>query len=176
VRRLERQAGEAAAGLVLAGGTRLAIRPLEPADRDGVRRLFALLSPRSRHQRFLAPKPDLTARELAVLTSIDHVGHEALAAVDELDGSLVAIVRYVRFPDRPGVAELAAEVADHLQGMGIAGALAELIVERARASGFTTLTATTLWDNAAARAGLSRLGFRARRSAGAVLEFELPLE
>jgi RimJ/RimL family protein N-acetyltransferase len=174
VRRLERHAGEATAGLVLATGTRLTIRPLEPADRDRVRRMFALLSPQSRHQRFLAPKPDVTARELAILTSIDHVDHEALTAVDER-GSLVAIVRYVRFPDRPGDAELAAEVADHLHGMGIAGALAELIVERARANGVTTLTATTLWDNAAARAGLRRLGFRARRSAGALLDFELPL-
>jgi GNAT superfamily N-acetyltransferase len=104
-----------------------------------VGQLFARLSAQSRHQRFLATKMDLTARELALLTSIDHVHHEALAAVDERDQSIVAIVRYVQVADRPGVADVAAEVADELQNMGIATMLAEATIERARANGFTTL-------------------------------------
>jgi hypothetical protein len=49
-------------------------------------------------------------------------------------------------------------------------------VRRARANGFTLLTATTLWENRPARALLRRLGFRARASHGSEIEYELELE
>jgi RimJ/RimL family protein N-acetyltransferase len=156
-------------------GAPLSVRPLTPSDRDGVAALFERLSPESRHHRFLAPKPRLSARELDYLASVDHVRHDALAAVDERDRSIVAIVRYVQVPGRPGVADVAAEVADHLHNLGIASTLALLAVDRARANGFTTLTATVLWDNQPARAILRRLGFRACASVGATLDLELRL-
>ena len=75
--------------LVLGDGTRLALRPLGSEDRDGVAALFARLSPESRYRRFLSPKRELTPRELAFLTDIDHIHHEAIAAVDQRDGSIV---------------------------------------------------------------------------------------
>ena len=81
--------------LVLADGRRLNIRPVEREDRVRLRRLFMRLSPESRYRRYLSPKPELTERELAYLVDIDHVHHEALAAVDETDGSFVAVARYV---------------------------------------------------------------------------------
>jgi RimJ/RimL family protein N-acetyltransferase len=172
---VEQRDGAAPAQLVVATRAPVIIRALEPCDRDGVRRLLAGLSAQSRHQRFLGPKPDLTIRELELLTSIDHVHHEAFAACDEHDRSIVAIVRYIQIPERPGVAEIAAEVADAVQRMGIALTLAKLTIERARANGLTTLTAIVLWDNHAARAALQRLGFCAVRSAGTTIELELQL-
>lgn len=143
--------------LVLADGTRLALRPLGSDDRDGVAALFGRLSPESRYRRFLSPKRDLTPRELAYFTDIDHIRHEAFAAVDQCDGSIVGVCRYVHVADRPGgVADLAVEVADELQNMGIGTALARRTVQRARDNGFALLTATTLWENRPARALLRR--------------------
>jgi RimJ/RimL family protein N-acetyltransferase len=162
-------------GMTLGDGTRLVLRPIDPNDRDGVAALFARLSPESRHRRFLASKHDLTRSELAYLTDIDHVQHEAIAAVDQCDGSIIGVSRYVQVPGRPGVAEIAGAVVDELHNMGVAAALARRTVERARANGFALLTATTLWDNLAARAVLRRLGFRRRSSHGSEIELELEL-
>jgi RimJ/RimL family protein N-acetyltransferase len=162
-------------GLVLADGTHLRFRPIGCGDRDGLAALFARLTPESRRRRFLSPKLELTAPELLYFTNIDHVEHEAIAAVDERDGSIVGVGRYARFADRTGVADVAVEVADELQGMGIGTALATCTVLRARENGFTLLTATTLWENGPARALLKRLGFCARASHRSEIEFELEL-
>ncbi len=161
---------------VLADGTRLGFRPLGTDDHDRVAGLFARLSPESRYRRFLSPKRSLTRRELAFLTDIDHVGHEAIAALDQRDGSMVGVARYVRFADRHGVADVAIAVADELHGMGIGTELATRLVRRARANGFAVLAAATLWENRPARALLRRLEFRARASQGSVIELELELE
>ena len=93
--------------VVLADGTRLRFRPLGSEDRDRLAGLFARLTFESRRRRFLLPKPELTPRELAFLTDIDHVTHEAIAAVDQRDGSIVGVARYVGVTDRTGVADLA---------------------------------------------------------------------
>src|SRR5207302_4711683 len=75
--------------LVLADATRIGFRPVGPEDRDGLADLFERMSPQSRYRRYLSPKPSLSPRELSFLTEVDHVRHEALAAVDQRDGSLV---------------------------------------------------------------------------------------
>jgi GNAT superfamily N-acetyltransferase len=165
-----------AEALILANGRRLRVRPLGPADRNGLMTLFARLSPESRYRRFLSPKPGLTPRELVYLTDTDGVHHEAIAAVDPCDGSIVGVGRYVRRRDQPAIADVAFEVADELQSMGIGTALATNIVQQARANSVALLTADTLWDNRPARALLRRLGFRARASGGSVIELELELD
>jgi RimJ/RimL family protein N-acetyltransferase len=169
-------AADAADAVALADGTRLGLRAVGPDDRDRLAALFARLSPQSRYQRFLSPKSELTSRELSYFTDIDHVHHVAIAAVDERDGSIVGVGRYVEGAGRAGVAEIAVVVADELHSMGIGTALATRTVERARANGLTLLTATTLWENRPARALLRRLGFRARASQGSVIELHLRLD
>jgi RimJ/RimL family protein N-acetyltransferase len=160
---------------VLGDGTRLRFRPLRSDDRDRLAGLFARLTFESRRRRFLSPKPALTARELAFLTDIDHVAHEAIAAVDQRDGSIVGVARYVGLPDRPDMADVAVEVVDEIQNMGVGTELVVRLVDCARANGFTLLTATTLWENRPARAVMRRLGFRARASHGPEIELELEL-
>src|SRR5918993_1321207 len=71
----------------------LEVTPLERGDDTALADLFARMSDESRRRRYLAVKPRLTTRELAYLTDVDHVTHEALAAVDER-GRLVAVARY----------------------------------------------------------------------------------
>jgi RimJ/RimL family protein N-acetyltransferase len=172
----ERSRRPAADPLVLADGRRLKIRPIERQDRDRLRRLFMRLTPESRYRRYLSPKPALTERELDYLLDVDHVHHEALAAVDESDGSLVAAARYVQLPHQPEAAEVALEVADDLHRQSIGTALAIQTLERARANGFTRVTATTLHHNAPARALLRGLHFRPRSSRGHEIEFGLELK
>jgi GNAT superfamily N-acetyltransferase len=162
--------------LVLADGTRLRLRPLGSEDRDGVAALFARLSPESRYRRFLSPKRELSPRELAYLTDIDHIHHDAFAAIDQRDGSIVGVGRYVHVADRRGVADLAVEVTDELQNMGIGIALVRHTVQRARENGFALLTATTLWENRSARALLRHFEFRAHASDGSEIELELKLD
>ena len=97
------------------------------------------------------------------------------AAVDECDGTIVGVARYVQYVDRPRVAAVAAVVADEWQRMGIGTALAERLLARARINGLDSLSATTHWDNLPAQALLRRLGFRRRTSGSGELELELAL-
>ena len=152
---------------------RFSLRPLCVSDRDALRTLFARLSPESRRRRFLTGKTELSDRELTYFTDVDHVHHEAVAAINRGNGSIVGVARYVRWPERAGAADVAIEVADDLQGNGIGLMLAETLIRRAGENGINVLTATTLWENRAARALARRAGFRARSSAGHVIELEL---
>jgi RimJ/RimL family protein N-acetyltransferase len=161
--------------LVLRDGTRLHLRPLTSDDRDALLSLFHRLSEESRWRRFMSPKPTLAPRELGYFTDVDHVAHEAFAAVDERDGSFAGVARYVRHGKAGTRAELAVEVADELQRRGIGTALCLRVVERARENGFTVLTATALWNNQPARRLLRRLGFHACRSQGREIELALML-
>jgi ribosomal protein S18 acetylase RimI-like enzyme len=71
---------------------------------------------------------------------------------------------------------VAIEVADDLHKQGIGTALAVHTLQRARANGFTRVIATTLHDNAPARALLRRLHFEPRSSRGHEVELELELK
>jgi RimJ/RimL family protein N-acetyltransferase len=135
------------------------IRPLSRADRDRLAVAFGRMSERSRLRRFLGPKPKLSSAELSYLTDIDHVTHEALAAVDPDDGSIVGVARYALEHDTPGTADLALFVVDAWQGQGIGTMLGRRLLSRADANGIARLTATTFADNRAARAVLRKLGF-----------------
>jgi RimJ/RimL family protein N-acetyltransferase len=157
-------------------GARFSLRPLCVSDREALRRLFARLSPESRRRRFLIAKPKLSERELTYFTDVDHLRHEALAVIDREDSSIVGVARYVRWPERAGAADVAIEVADDWQRNGIGLMLAEALIRRARENGINVLTATTLWENRAARALARRVGFRARSSAGHEIELELQLD
>jgi GNAT superfamily N-acetyltransferase len=159
--------------LTLGDGSRLRVRPIDTADRGPLAEAFERLSDRSRHHRFLGPKPRLSTRELEYLTEIDHVTHEALVAIDETTGHIVGVGRYATGNGGGTVAEMALAVADAWQRRGIGHALAVGLVERARANGITSLTGVTLSDNRAARALLDRLGFRVCSVGGGVVELEV---
>lgn len=160
---------------ILPSGTTLVLRAVERTDRDRIHELFQRLSEESRYRRFLTPKRELSERELADLSDIDHVSHEAIAAVDQRDGSFAGVVRVVRRSDWPGAADIAIEVADELQHMGIGSCLTARILERGRDIGFATLTATTLRANPPARALLKRFDFSPCASAGHEIELEREL-
>lgn len=159
--------------MTLADGARLRVRPIVPADREPLADAFDRLSDRSRRQRFLAPKPRLSARELDYLTDVDHVNHEALVAIDETTGEIVGVGRYATGGAGGAAADMALAVVDAWQRRGIGHALAVRVVERARANGITRLTGTALADNLRVRSLLDRLGFRVRSVSAGVVEVEL---
>jgi len=142
--------------LTLADGARIAIRPIEPEDREELLAGFERLSPESRYRRFFGPMKELSARDLDRLTRVDHHDHEALVALDPATGRGVAVARYVR--TAPEEAEPAVVVADDWQRRGVASALLERLAARARDEGIATFRAPVLAQNASAIALLKRLG------------------
>ena len=167
-----RSADDTAAGL--RDGSRVLIRPVCACDAALLADGFARLSPRSRHQRFLAPKTRLTAAELRYLTDIDHYDHEALGALD-LAGRGVGIARYIRSRTDPRAAELAVTVVDAWQGRGLGLELTRRLSDRARHAGISTFTALVTADNAAVAGLLRRLGGRLTGRDHECLEYEIPL-
>ena len=159
--------------MTLADGARLRVRPIVLADRQPLADAFDRLSDRSRRQRFLGPKPRLSARELDYLTDVDHVTHEALVAIDETTGDIVGVGRYATGSDGGAAADMALIVVDAWQRRGIGHALAVRLVERACANGIRRLTGTALADNMRVRALLERLGFRVGAVSNGVVEVEL---
>jgi RimJ/RimL family protein N-acetyltransferase len=162
--------------VVLPAGRQVLIRPLDCRDRERLSGLFARMSRLSRQRRFFSPKHHLSERELTYFTDIDHARHEALAAVDARDGSFVGVARYVQYRERPRVADVAVEVADEQQALGVATMLVERLVERGRANGLDYLSAVTRWENAPARALARRVGFHACSSRGGEITLAMSLE
>src|SRR5881275_175250 len=91
----------------------LTLRRITPEDKDGLVAGLGRLSERSVYQRFLAPKPRLTASELRYLTEVDFVDHYAVVAVLAASPDVVVGVgRWVRDAEDPTAAEVAVVVTD----------------------------------------------------------------
>lgn len=158
----------------LPDGHPVEIRALTPDDREALADGFARLSDESRYRRFFAPMPRLPSRMLDYLVDIDHHDHEAIVAVDPVDGQGLGVARFIREPDG-NRAELAITIRDDAQGRGIGRLLLDALADRAREEGLHTLTASVLADNPAAVHVISALGQTARRYEGQVVELEIAL-
>jgi RimJ/RimL family protein N-acetyltransferase len=146
------------------------IRPVTRKDRARFADMFERLSRHSRYQRFLHPKPRLSDEELEFFTDVDHVRHEALAAIDPADGSFVGVARYAVLGGDTETADLAFEVVDEWQGRRVGTTLVRALLERAAQNGVSDFIALTLSDNAPARKLLKRVGFRIVDSSHGVVE------
>jgi ribosomal protein S18 acetylase RimI-like enzyme len=115
--------------------------------------VFDRLGEQSRRSRFNGPKPRLSEAELAHLATIDATRH-ALVGCLKGDDRPVAIARLVR---DGASAEIAFEVADEYQRLGIGSALTAELLADARAAGITEVTALVSSENEAAMSLLRRL-------------------
>ncbi len=164
------------APIVLRDGSRVRLRQIHDADKDLLRRGFERLSMESRHRRFLTPTAHLTETEVRYLTEVDHHDHEAIVALDEKSGEGIAVVRYVRNPERPDVAEVAVTVVDDWQGRGLGTRLLEVASARARAEGVRSFTALMLATNHEVMSVLERLGpLRVVDREAGTVEVEMPI-
>lgn len=145
--------------IILRDGSTLAVRPIEPGDKEGLARGFEGLSEDSRYKRFLSPTPRLSESQLRYLTEVDHHHHhhEALVAVAD-DGDGPGVARFVRLADDPAAAEVAVAVRDDWQGRGVGTGLLRALVERAREEGIDRFTATALASNQAVIELLDEIG------------------
>jgi GNAT superfamily N-acetyltransferase len=140
----------------LRDGAAITVRPIAPEDKLAIVSSFEKLSPESRYRRFFSPLDRLSNRDLAYLTEVDHHDHEAMIAHSDI-GEPLGVARYVRGADEEK-AEVAVVVIDEWQGRGVATALLTRLVERARAEGIGTFTATILADNRDAIGLMRHLG------------------
>jgi GNAT superfamily N-acetyltransferase len=158
-------------------GLEVVLRPLRPDDKRRLAEAFERLSPQARYRRFFAPMERLSEQDLRYLTEVDHHDHEALAAVNPENGMFVGVARYVRAED-PAEAEVAIVVADPWQGRGVATALLQHLVIRAREEGIGHFVALVMSDNTEALELFRNLapgGSRTRRSASGHTELVMAL-
>src|SRR5262245_52027491 len=149
-----------ARALRLSRGQILLVRPLRDGDVETVASVFDRLGDESRRARFNGAKPRLSPAELEHLARVDATRH-VLVAYLEGDERPVAIARLVR---EGSTAEIAFEVADDHQRLGIGSALTCELLADARAAGVREITALVASDNSAAvhllRRVLDRLEIR----------------
>ena len=139
--------------LKLEHGEVLTVRPLANGDVDTVLTVFERLGERSRRTRFNGSKPRLSEAELKHLAAVDATRH-ALVGYLKGDDRPVAIARLVR---DGASAEIAFEVADEHQRLGIGSALTAELLADARAAGITEVTALVATENEAAMSLLRRV-------------------
>ena len=129
----------------LADGTRIVLRPLEPTDADGLRRLFFRLSPDTVYRRFFQLVSAPSDADLRYLAAVDHDRREAIAAVH--DGEIIGVARYDRLRDDATRAEMAIVVEDAWQGRGVGRLLLDVLAADAHHHGVDGFTATILGEN-----------------------------
>jgi ribosomal protein S18 acetylase RimI-like enzyme len=137
-------------------GATIAVRPLASGDTATVAAVFERLGDASRAARFHGAKPRLSERDLAQLASVGADRHVLVAYVRG-DPLPAALARLAREPHDRRRAEIAFEVADRYQGLGIATALVRLLLEDARAAGIVRVEALVEPSNRAALGLLRRV-------------------
>ena len=163
--------------VVLRDGSVVLIRQVQSGDAPLLAEGFARLSAESRRLRFLMSKSNLTPAELRYFTEIDHHAHEALAALNPVDGRGLGVARYIRHAEDPAGAEVAVTVIDEWQRRGLGTELLNRLADRARQEGIRHFTALVSSDNAGVQGLLRESLVGARvidRESGAV-EYEIPL-
>jgi GNAT superfamily N-acetyltransferase len=161
-------------GVALRDGATVTVRPLTATDELSIRRLLAGLSDESRVLRFFSAGASMerAATAMAALTPDRGRG---LVAVTGNPERIVAHAAYIR--EAPARAEVAFEVADDWQGLGISTLLLAHLSEQAAADGIDTFTAVVLPDNRRMIQVFRDSGFAVKvRSEPGELLVELPAE
>jgi RimJ/RimL family protein N-acetyltransferase len=139
--------------------SQILIRPIRADDKRLLANGLRCLSEESVFRRFLTPKHSFSRAELRYLTEVD--GHNHVAFVAEYPGGasrrLIAVGRYVRWPDDPTAAEVAITVCDDWQRRGVGSLFARRLATHARLSGVRRFTATMSSQNVAAHKLMHKL-------------------
>ena len=146
----------------LEDGRKVAIRPLTSDDFEAERLFIEMLSPRSRHYRFLGqvsrPGDDL----LRQLTQLEYPRQVAFAAVPPDEPEQLAGVSRYSTDEQGSNCECAVTVADAWQNHGLGTLLMQHLIEVARSHGVRTMMSIDLADNVPMRELARDLGFQAR--------------
>ena len=162
--------------VLLRDGSVVRIRQVQPGDAPLLTEGFTRLSTESRRLRFLTGKPSLNAAELRFLTEVDHHDHEALGAVDPVDGGGLGIARFIRDTENGTRAEVAVTVIDDWQRRGLATELLNRLADRGRKLGIRHFIALVAADNAAVVGLLQdHRGVRVTHRESGTVEYEITL-
>ncbi len=158
---------------LLTDGTTVLIRQAGPDDEDAVRQMHARMSPANIYLRFFSLSPQSADREARRVSRPLDITHYALLAW--LGDQLVGVASYEPTA-KPGVAEIAFAVSDHMHGRGVASLLLDHLISAARLRGVRAFTAQTLADNVAMLRVFASAGLAARRQVSdGVIETTFPL-
>lgn len=130
--------------VVLSDGQTVAVRPIVPADADMLVRFHHRQSPESIYFRYFSPRPELSARDVAHFTTVDH--HDRVAFVALSHDEMIAVARYERYRGT-NTAEVAFFVDDEHNGRGLASLMLEYLAAAGRENGIQRFVATTLPTN-----------------------------
>ncbi len=158
---------------LLTDGTTVEIRPARPGDFEPVRQMHASMSPDNAYLRFFSLSPRAAEQEAKRVCREPGEDHAAL--LTWLGGELIGVASYEP-TGKPGVAEIAFAVTDHMHGRGVATLLLEHLVSVARRRKLTAFTAQTLVDNTAMLRVFADAGLPAKRTlADGVIDITFPL-
>ena len=130
--------------VVLRDGSTVRVRAARPGDRDALERFLSGLSEESRIFRFFTAARDLSWAAQRFV-DVDYRDRHSLVAQHGDDGEIVGHGYYAL--EKPGQAEVALEVADRFQGMGLGTILLGHLAAHAGAAGITTFTAEVMTEN-----------------------------
>ena len=172
-------AGFAPQTLELKDGTKVHIRPIEPADEPLLHEAVASMSERSVYFRFFTPlkrMPDAMAHRLAV---VDYKDRFAVVATSHRPSGKERILGVARYDRAAGtdVAETAVAVVDEFQRRGLGSALLTILARVGRENGIKTFSLIVLPENQQMLVLLRKMGWiHQARLAGGVYEitFDLP--
>lgn len=163
-----------ASDAVLVDGGTVHVRPIGPADADGLRAFHAGLSEETVYLRFFTAHPELSRSEVEHFTHVDH--HDRVALVAELGDHLVGVARYDRLPGTD-TAEAAFVISDEHQSRGIGAVLLEHLAAAARERGITRFVASALAQNRKMLEVFRDAGFdETTHLDGGVVQIELLIE
>jgi RimJ/RimL family protein N-acetyltransferase len=140
---------------LLADGTPVSLRPIQPDDGPALAELNKKLSSESRYMRYFSFRRELGERELERFTHPDGRLHAGIVAFVGAE-----LVGHACFDRKEGEveAEVGFEVADAYQGRGLGTLMLEALARHARSEGVATFVARVLPHNTASLAVFRDLG------------------
>jgi acyl-CoA synthetase (NDP forming)/GNAT superfamily N-acetyltransferase len=161
------------ADVVAADGGTVHLRPITPADADGIVGLMERSSDQTRYYRFFGPMQRLSDKDLYRFTHVDHVDRVAFVVL--LGDALIGVGRYDRYPGTDD-AEVAFLIEDAHQRRGLGSVLLEHLTAAARERGITQFVAEVLSQNSQMVRVFLDAGYSAQRSyADGVVHLTFPI-
>jgi acyl-CoA synthetase (NDP forming)/GNAT superfamily N-acetyltransferase len=161
------------ADVVAADGGTVHLRPITPADADGIVGLMDRSSDQTRYYRFFGPMRRLSDKDLHRFTHVDHVDRVAFVVL--LGDALIGVGRYDRYPGTDD-AEVAFLIEDAHQRRGLGSVLLEHLAAAARERGITQFVAEVLSQNSQMVRVFLDAGYSAQRSyADGVVHLTFPI-
>jgi acetyltransferase len=134
--------------IVLKDGTVIPVRPIQPEDKEALKRLHSRISDTSIHLRFHGSIRELSDRQASYFAQVDEEKHIALVALNPFNSKeIIAVVRFEREDNETDRAEYSAIVEDYWQGRGIGLALTNMLIDEARERGIHYFYGLVLPEN-----------------------------